>query len=151
MKTRTLRNRMITRIKFVSIPVRDQERSLKFYAEALGFEILTDQEYATGRRWIELTIPGGETNVVLFTAPGQESRISHFPNVVFWTNSRRSQRSTPSLGQRVADAGHYYASRRCESPTWPARWQGIAPRSPLWAIRFPRRSRTGLPFCATGH
>ena len=87
MKTHSMSNNMIARIKFVSIPVRDQERSLKFYTEALGFEILTDQEYGKGRRWIELKIPGGETNVVLFTAPGQESWIGHFSNVVFWTNS----------------------------------------------------------------
>jgi|SRR5678815_2974540 predicted enzyme related to lactoylglutathione lyase len=78
---------MISKVKFVSIPVRDQERSLKFYTEALGFSILTDQEYGKGRRWIELKIPGAETNLVLFTAPGQESWIGNFSNVVFWTRS----------------------------------------------------------------
>ena len=80
-------NPMIAKVKFVSIPVRDQDRSLKFYTEALGFSILTDQEYGKGQRWIELKIPGAETNLVLFTAPGQESWIGQFSNVVFWTSS----------------------------------------------------------------
>ena len=37
-------NRMIKRIKFLGIPVRDQDRALRFYTEKLGFRILTDQE-----------------------------------------------------------------------------------------------------------
>ena len=82
-----MRNATIGKIKFVSIPVRDQERALRFYTDALGLELLTDQDLGKGRRWIELKIPGAETNVVLFTAPGQENWIGHFSNVVFWTNS----------------------------------------------------------------
>jgi predicted enzyme related to lactoylglutathione lyase len=82
-----MRNPTIAGIKFVSIPVMDPERSLRFYTEALGFEILTDQEFGKGRRWIELKIPGAGTNVVLFTAPGQEGWMGHFSNVVFWTHS----------------------------------------------------------------
>ena len=31
---------MITHVKFVSVPVSDQERALKFYTEKLGFEFL---------------------------------------------------------------------------------------------------------------
>jgi predicted enzyme related to lactoylglutathione lyase len=87
MKAYSMRNNLIARIKCVSIPVRDQERSLKYYTEALGFEILTDQDLGKGRRWIELKIPGVDPNVVMFTAPGQESWIGHFSNVVFWTNT----------------------------------------------------------------
>ncbi len=34
---------MIKAVKFVSIPVRDQEQALAFYTEKLGFQILTDQ------------------------------------------------------------------------------------------------------------
>ena len=34
---------MISQVKFVSIPVRDQSRALDFYTEKLGFTILTDQ------------------------------------------------------------------------------------------------------------
>ena len=34
---------MIKQIKFISIPVADQNRALDFYTEKLGFTIITDQ------------------------------------------------------------------------------------------------------------
>jgi len=47
---------MITHLKFMSIPVADQERALKFYTEKLGFKVATNQEMGPGKRWIELRI-----------------------------------------------------------------------------------------------
>jgi predicted enzyme related to lactoylglutathione lyase len=66
---------MITQLKFISIPVHDQDRALKFYTEKLGFRVATNQEMAPGRRWIELRIGKAETRVVLFTMDGEEGRI----------------------------------------------------------------------------
>lgn len=77
---------MIRGIKFVSIPVRDQEKSLKFYTEKLGFQIMTDQAFGT-QRWLELGIAGAETGVVLFTPPGQEDRIGKFQALSFWSDN----------------------------------------------------------------
>ena len=71
---------MIKRIKFLGIPVRDQDRALAFYTEKLGFRILTDQQFSEKQRWIELSIPGAETGVVLFTPEGHEDRIGTFVN-----------------------------------------------------------------------
>jgi len=72
---------MISHIKFVGIPVRDQNRALNFYTEKLGFTIITDQPFDGKQRWIELRIPKAETRVVLFTPEGHESRIGTFTNV----------------------------------------------------------------------
>jgi predicted enzyme related to lactoylglutathione lyase len=77
---------MIKAVKFVSIPVRDQDRSLTFYTDKLGFQILTDQPFDGKQRWIELRIPGSETKVVLFTPPGHENRVGSFSNVTFVTD-----------------------------------------------------------------
>ncbi|HEX3685519.1 MAG TPA: VOC family protein [Bryobacteraceae bacterium] len=71
---------MIKRIKFLGIPVRDQDRALSFYTEKLGFRVLTDQQFSEKQRWIELTIPGAETGIVLFTPDGHEDRIGTFVN-----------------------------------------------------------------------
>lgn len=71
---------MIKRIKFLGIPVRDQDRALAFYTEKLGFRVLTDQQMSDTQRWIELSIPGAETGVVLFTPEGHEERIGTFVN-----------------------------------------------------------------------
>ncbi len=71
---------MIKRIKFLGIPVRDQDRALSFYTEKLGFRVLTDQQFSEKQRWIELTIPGAETGITLFTPDGHEERIGTFVN-----------------------------------------------------------------------
>lgn len=71
---------MIKRIKFLGIPVRDQDRALRFYTEKLGFRVATDQRFGENQRWIELSIPGAQTGIVLFTPQGQEDRIGTFVN-----------------------------------------------------------------------
>ena len=74
---------MINCVKFVGIPVSDQQRALSFYTEKLGFEIATDQPMGPGQRWIELRVSHSQTRVVLFTPPGQEDRIGSFFNGSF--------------------------------------------------------------------
>jgi len=71
---------MIKRIKFLGIPVHDQQRALEFYTEKLGFRVLTDQPFNDKQRWIELSIPGAETGITLFTPDGQEERVGTFVN-----------------------------------------------------------------------
>jgi predicted enzyme related to lactoylglutathione lyase len=74
---------MIKQIKFVSIPVSDQNRALDFYTEKLGFTIITDQPFDEKQRWIELRVPKAETRVVLFTAEGEEKRIGTMMNMSY--------------------------------------------------------------------
>ena len=77
---------MIKGVKFVNIPTADQDRSLKFFTEKLGFRIMTDQAFNGKQRWIELAIHGAETRVVLFTPEGHESRIGSFSTATFYTD-----------------------------------------------------------------
>ena len=58
---------MVTHVKFVSIPTRDQDRALRFWTEVIGFRVLTDQPFDQTQRWIELRAGASETRVVLFT------------------------------------------------------------------------------------
>jgi predicted enzyme related to lactoylglutathione lyase len=74
---------MIRGIKFVGIPVRDQDAALKFYTESLGFKVTTDQPFGK-QRWIELMIPGGDSGLALFTPEGHEDRIGQFQSISFW-------------------------------------------------------------------
>jgi catechol 2,3-dioxygenase-like lactoylglutathione lyase family enzyme len=74
---------MIRGVKFVSIPVRDQDVSLRFYTESLGFKVITDQPFGK-QRWIELMISGAETGLALFTPEGHEDRIGEFQSISFW-------------------------------------------------------------------
>jgi len=73
---------MISHVKHVTIPVKDQNKALKFYTEKLGFEVAVDVDFGE-QRWIELKIPGGETMIVLHTPEGHEDRIGTFSPVIF--------------------------------------------------------------------
>lgn len=70
---------MITGIKFVGVPVSDQDRALAFYTEKLGFTVATDQPLGK-QRWIELRVGHAPTRFVLFTPEGHEDRIGTFFN-----------------------------------------------------------------------
>jgi len=72
----------MVKVKFVSIPVKNQNVALEFYTKKLGFKVTTDAPMGK-QRWIELQPPAGDTRVVLFTPEGQEDRIGTFMNVVF--------------------------------------------------------------------
>ena len=74
---------MIKGVKFVSIPLSDQDRALAFYTDKLGFRILTDKPFDGKQRWIELSIRGAETGVVLFTADAHKDRIGTFSDISF--------------------------------------------------------------------
>lgn len=74
---------MIKQIKFINIPVKDQNRALDFYTEKLGFTIITDQPFDEKQRWIELRIPKAETRIVLFTTEGDEKRIGSMMNMSY--------------------------------------------------------------------
>jgi catechol 2,3-dioxygenase-like lactoylglutathione lyase family enzyme len=75
---------MVRGIKFVGIPTRDQDVALKFYTEALGLKVVTDQPFTEKQRWIELLIPGAETGLALYTPEGHEKRIGEFQSIAFW-------------------------------------------------------------------
>lgn len=77
---------MITKVKFVGIPVKDQDASLKFYTDKLGFKLLHDEPMGNEKRWIEIEIPDAETKIVLFTPDGHEDRVGTFQNMAFTTN-----------------------------------------------------------------
>ena len=74
---------MIKGVKFVTIPVRDQDRALEFYTKKLGMRVITDSPYDDKQRWIELRIPRADTRVVLFTSDDQVPMIGGIMNITF--------------------------------------------------------------------
>lgn len=55
----------ITQIGTVAVPVTDQERSLAFYVDVLGFEKTRDVPFGPGQRWIEVAPPTGGTTIAI--------------------------------------------------------------------------------------
>jgi serine phosphatase RsbU (regulator of sigma subunit)/catechol 2,3-dioxygenase-like lactoylglutathione lyase family enzyme len=62
---------------FVMVFVRDQERSLRFYVDQLGFRVVVDEQFEKGGRWIEVAPPDGSASIALALAT-PESPASGF-------------------------------------------------------------------------
>jgi serine phosphatase RsbU (regulator of sigma subunit)/predicted enzyme related to lactoylglutathione lyase len=56
------------RIHAVNIYVRDQDRSLRFYLDQLGFNLAFDARFGSGGRWLAVAPPDGST-VLMLIAP----------------------------------------------------------------------------------
>ncbi len=55
----------IEAIGLVIIPATDQDRSIEFYVESLGFEKRTDLPFGGSYRWVEVYPPSGTTGIAL--------------------------------------------------------------------------------------
>ena len=57
----------ISHLSVISVPVSDPGRARDFYRDQLGFEVLQDNEFAPGQRWIQLAPPDAQTSITLTT------------------------------------------------------------------------------------
>src|SRR5262245_38485843 len=62
---------MSVRVRFhhVIVYVRDQERSLAFFQDALGFRLVADERLPSGERWVAVAPPDGASVLALVTPP----------------------------------------------------------------------------------
>src|SRR5215472_7747310 len=60
------------RVLCVNVFVRDQERSLRFFVEQLGFNVVFDQSYESVGRWVAVAPPDGQTLLAL-VAPARNA------------------------------------------------------------------------------
>jgi lactoylglutathione lyase len=56
---------LVTRVRTIGVPVRDQDKALEFYTTVLGLGKTLDVPMDGGRRWIEVSPPGGGTTIAL--------------------------------------------------------------------------------------
>ena len=52
-------------VESVSVPVSDQEQAKEFYVDTLGFELLVDNSWREGMRWIEVAPEDSATSLML--------------------------------------------------------------------------------------
>jgi serine phosphatase RsbU (regulator of sigma subunit)/uncharacterized glyoxalase superfamily protein PhnB len=61
------------RLQFVNVFVRDQDRSLRFFVDQLGFELVMDVRFTSGNRWIQVSPPDGTASLALMLPrPGSD-------------------------------------------------------------------------------
>ncbi|MFF2205393.1 VOC family protein [Streptomyces sp. NPDC058145] len=58
----------ITHASFVTLPVSDQDRALRFYRDVLGMEVTADRQLPQGR-WLQVAPEGAQTAFTL-SGPG---------------------------------------------------------------------------------
>ena len=77
------------RLQHVTIFVRDQDRSLRFYVDQLGFNLVLDVRLGSGARWVAVAPPDGAALLALVT-PKTDSEeyklIGQCREVVFMTD-----------------------------------------------------------------
>src|SRR5579871_497199 len=56
----------------VNIFVRDQDRSVRFFVDQLGFRLVVDEHYESGGRWVAVAPPDGST-VLALVSPRRNS------------------------------------------------------------------------------
>lgn len=73
---------MITHVASAVLYVADQEESLAFYRDILGFGVITDADMGGGRRWLEVRPRGAQTAISLLSAaafgraPGEGANLT---------------------------------------------------------------------------
>jgi catechol 2,3-dioxygenase-like lactoylglutathione lyase family enzyme len=64
----------LTKVGRVALTVADTDRAIGFYVDTLGFEKVVDVPMGDAGRWVEVAIPGRETNIALAPPPpGKQS------------------------------------------------------------------------------
>lgn len=137
------------RILAVNIFVRDQDRSLRFYIDTLGFQLAFDALLQTGDRWVAVAPPDGSALLAL-VEPSPESAdykmIGRRTNIVFVTdNVAAKYREWTKLGVRFRDVPrlrrvkYHRDEGHVEEASQPPVWGGIFTR-----FEDPDRNSFGL-------
>ncbi|MCU1484690.1 MAG: extradiol dioxygenase [Actinomycetia bacterium] len=64
-------------IPHVTLVVHDYDEAIRFYVDAVGFELREDTDLGGGKRWVVVAPPDGGTGLLLAVASGpeQEARV----------------------------------------------------------------------------
>jgi predicted enzyme related to lactoylglutathione lyase len=96
----------ITTIRTVAIPAADQDRSVAFFVEKLGFEKQMDAELSEGFRWIEVSAPGSPVSVAIVAA-GDELPAGVDTGIRFVTTDATAEHA--SMTEQGVDVGELLA------------------------------------------
>jgi phosphoserine phosphatase RsbU/P len=141
---RSDRNDPYLRFHAVKIYVRDQDRSLRFYLDQLGFSLVYDTRLQSGERWVAVAPPDG-TAILALVAPKPGSResklIGRATQVAFVTDDVVAKyREWTSRGVKF---GHIPRLKRIKydkpgTEDSPAQSMLLGQQAPIWGGVFTR-------------
>jgi serine phosphatase RsbU (regulator of sigma subunit) len=128
------------RVHAVNIFVRDQERSLRFYLDRLGFNLAFDAQLQSGQRWVAVSPPDGSAVLTLIAPdPGSQEYklIGRSTQVSFVTDDVAAKfQEWRSRGVRFR---HTPRLRRIKYEQLKYEQQApAAGQSPVWGVVFTR-------------
>jgi serine phosphatase RsbU (regulator of sigma subunit) len=127
------------RLHAVNVFVRDQDRSLQFYLDRLGFNLAFDARIQSGQRWVAVSPPdGGAVLALVAPAPGSKEYklIGRATQVVFVTEDVAGKfREWSERGVRFR---HTPRLRRVTYDSQAAPAIPLAEQSPIWGGVFTR-------------
>src|SRR5437660_5587331 len=66
----------MSHLELFALVVRDYDRAIRFFVDALGFELVEDTPSLTNdgrpKRWVVVRPPGGQTGILLARADGEQ-------------------------------------------------------------------------------
>src|SRR5436309_2046098 len=133
------------RFHAIKIFVRDQDRSLRFYLDQLGFSLVYDTRLQSGERWVAVAPPDG-TAILALVAPKPSSReyklIGRATQVAFVTDDVIAK--FHEWSKRGVKFGHIPRLKRIKydrkEPASPSSSQSmlLGEQSPVWGGVFTR-------------
>jgi lactoylglutathione lyase len=82
---------VITGIASTSVFVKDQQESLTFWVEKVGFEVICDLEFESNFRWVEIAPRTSNSSINLYPKSLISSKdLTPMPVIVFRTNDIHS-------------------------------------------------------------
>ena len=123
---------MITHLNTVTVYVSDQQGSLDFYVDKLGFEKRADRDMGPAGRWIEVCPAGAATGLVLVRGDAfdRQDRVGSSADLVFDTDDVYAARKT--LAGRGVDVTEPHVQ------AWGTSFQVTDPDGLTVLIRQPR-------------
>jgi serine phosphatase RsbU (regulator of sigma subunit) len=140
------------RIHAINIFVRDQERSLRFYLDRLGFNLAFDARLGSAGRWVAVSPPDGSAVLILIAPkPGTQEHklIGRATQVAFVTeNVMATFHEWRNRGVRF---GHPPRLRRFKREPAPSPSTTPAEETPIWGAVFTRfKDLDGNSFALVG-
>ncbi|MDP8982366.1 MAG: SpoIIE family protein phosphatase [Acidobacteriota bacterium] len=134
------------RIHAFNIYVRDQDLSVRFYVDQLGFNLVFDARLQSGGRWVAVSPPDG-TAVLMLIAPAPDTKdyqlIGRPTQVVFLTEDVTAQfREWSRRGVQFQNTPRLKRLKYAD---------GFVPAAPVWGAVFTRfRDPDGNSFALVG-
>ncbi|PZS00101.1 MAG: hypothetical protein DLM69_06740, partial [Candidatus Chloroheliales bacterium] len=77
---------MIKYLSTTTVYVSDMDKAKDFYANSLGFEVISDDaQNIPGFRWLEVVPKGAQTNIALYKADNPD-QLGHFSGIFLVTD-----------------------------------------------------------------